>query len=84
MKELATQFIGKGEVKGFEFTQLKAGNAYLYRVTNGHSTWYEVFKRKINKWNQVSYPRAKSFGIWAKSTACLGRATEYHQMYEVS
>ena len=83
MKELSESFIGKGEVAGFQFNQLKKGqNAYLYSVSQGNNTWYEVFKRKINNWDQVSYPRAKSFGLWAKTTFNQSKALEYFSDYE--
>ena len=71
MRELQEEFIGKGEVKGFKFTQIKKTEyAYLYQVED-YSTnrmRYEVFKRRINKrYECVSYPKSKSFGLWAWS-----------------
>ena len=78
MKELEKSFIGKGEVRGFEFTQIKKNEkAFIYRVDTGDSTHYEVFKRKINRmYNCESYPRSKSFGLWAWSKDSLKKANE--------
>ena len=69
MKELEENFIGKGEVKGFIFTQIKKSEyAYIYSVNNGFSVSYEVFFRKENKqYNCISYPSSKAFGFWAWS-----------------
>jgi hypothetical protein len=71
MKELQKYFIGRGEMKGFVFTQKKASdNAYVYEVDMGDVTYYEVFKRRVNtrfEEHKVSYPSSKSFGIWAWS-----------------
>ena len=78
MKALEKHFIGRGEVKGFEFTQLKSSDrAYLYQVNSGHSIYYEVFKKLINKrFNRVSYPTSKAFGIWAWTIMSYDRAEE--------
>lgn len=69
MKELKTEFIGIGEVRGFQFKQLRAnGYAYLYEVLNPEEKvpHYEVFERVENEiFNCVSYPKSKSFGVWA-------------------
>lgn len=69
MKELKKEFIGIGEVRGFQFKQLQAnGYAYLYEVLNPESnnTHYEVFERVENTiFDCVSYPKSKSFGVWA-------------------
>ena len=69
MRELQEQFIGKGEVKGFIFTQIKKSEyAYVYEVDNGTRKYYEVFFRKENKqFYCVSYPSSKAFGLWAWS-----------------
>lgn len=77
MKEIAKEFTGKGEVKGFRFKQLKASKfAYLYEVSDDFAgIWYEVFKRKENKrFYTISYPSSKSFGLWAWSFSDLGLA----------
>lgn len=69
MKELREEFIGIGEVRGFVFKQLKFnGLAYMYEVRNNESnkTHYEVFERVENEgFDCVSYPKSKSFGVWA-------------------
>jgi hypothetical protein len=67
MKQLKVQFHGRGEVKGYLFTQIsKTDKAFLYEVSSGDSKHYEVFKKKINhRFACVSYPTSKSFGLWA-------------------
>ena len=69
MKELKTEFVGIGEVRGFTFKQLNAnGYAYMYEVKNPdeQSSHYEVFERVENTaFDCVSYPKSKSFGVWA-------------------
>jgi hypothetical protein len=69
MKELQKTFSGKGEVKGFKFTQIKAtNNGYLYEVDVDGDLHYETFKRVENsRFDCVSYPTSKAFGIWAWS-----------------
>ena len=81
LKDLASVFIGRGEVKGFVFKQLKKSeNAYLYEVhisqgNSGRSPHYEAFKRVVNnRFNQVSYPTARHFGSWAWTTSNLKKA----------
>jgi len=76
MKQLEKEFIGKGQVKGFKFTQIKKNNkAYIYKVQDTGILRYEVFKHKENtRFECVSYPTNKSFGIWAFTTSCLDRA----------
>ena len=78
MKELKTDFIGRGEVKGFEFTQLKKTEfGYIYAVNTGDRVHFEVFKRKENrKFNCISYPKTKSFGVWAWTVGSMERACE--------
>jgi len=80
MKELKESFKGKGEVKGFFFTQIvKKDYGYIYRVTTDVDTnrfmHYEVFKRVENKrFECVSYPKSKSFGKWAWTCSNMERA----------
>jgi hypothetical protein len=69
---LRTEFKGRGEVKGFIFTQLQAcDKAYLYKVTDKNNDYhFEVFAHKINnspilERPQVSYPSSRAFGVWA-------------------
>ena len=78
MRELETQFIGKGQVKGFKFTQLKKTKfGYIYKIEHLGRVWYEVFKRKENaRYSVISYPRNKSFGVWAWTTSDVNKANE--------
>ena len=76
MKKLPKEFIGKGEIKGFEFRLLsKKPNAFLYQVNTGNQIHYEVFKRIENKrFGCISNPTSKAFGIWAWSSSNLVQA----------
>lgn len=67
MKQLQQHFTGRGEVGGFEFTQVaRSSLVYVYRVQHNGSTWYEVFRHKENtQFDCVSYPSSKAFGVWA-------------------
>ena len=67
VKQLKKQFDGRGEVRGYKFTQIKSSNtAFMYEITNGDSTYYEVFEKRVNAlYGNVSYPSSKSFGKWA-------------------
>lgn len=69
MKLLQESFIGRGEVKGFIFTQLnKSEKGFIYKVDTGSSIHYEVFKFRYNKqFDCVSYPGSSAFGLWAWS-----------------
>lgn len=74
VKELPLEFKGSGEVRGFTFKQVaKSDLGYVYQV-NGD--YYEVFKRKINQYGGVSYPKSKSFGKWAWYVKSLDKALE--------
>jgi hypothetical protein len=67
MKNLEQNIIGKGEVKGFLFTQMQiSSKLYLYKVNTSTTIHYEVFKRK-QKTNSKRhcFPTSKAFGIWA-------------------
>jgi hypothetical protein len=76
-KELPIEFIGTGEVRGFKFSLFqKNDKGYIYQVTDGGQPWFEVFERRINQFGGVSYPKAKSFGLWAWSTRQLNTALE--------
>ena len=83
MKELSEHFIGRGEVRGFEFKQIeKADNGYIYSVTGEGVTHYEVFKRRENtQFDCVSYPRSSSFGVWAWSINTLEKAKERLELF---
>jgi len=78
MKQLEKEFIGKGQVKGFMFTQIKQNNyGYIYRIEADKLTHYEVFTHKPNKrFNCVSYPTNHAFGIWAWTYRDLEKAEE--------
>ena len=76
-RELQESFIGKGEVGGYEFTQLnKSDKGYIYQVSQGEGViYYEVFKKRINDfYNTITYPHANSFGKTAWTYRCLGKA----------
>ena len=67
MKQLRTEFDGRGEMKGFTFTQImKSDKAYIYEVSFEEHKHYEVFEHKENHfYDCVSYPSSNSFGLWA-------------------
>ncbi|HCY76500.1 MAG TPA: hypothetical protein DHV28_11315 [Ignavibacteriales bacterium] len=71
VKRLPIEFIGKGEVKGFHFTQLiKGEKACIYEVLDETNKYYEVFRIRVflmpgTKEKYESYPKANSFGLWA-------------------
>ncbi len=50
IKSLSKKFIGRGEVRGFQFAHIfNAERAFCYEVRIlGVITQYEVFRRKIN------------------------------------
>ena len=76
MKELQIEFIGRGQVKGFEFTQIKKTEfGYIYKIDTKHSVLYEVFHRKENsRYNCISYPSNKAFGVCAWTTNDINKA----------
>lgn len=77
MEDLKEYFVGKGEVKGFIFNQIKKSEyAYIYEVKTSTKTYYEVFKKNIN-FDRVSYPSSKAFGKYAWTCGTLERANEY-------
>lgn len=68
IKELKKDFTGIGEVRDFNFKQLKkTKKGYIYQVNfSNECLWYEVFARKINdRYNTVTYPKSGSFGRYA-------------------
>lgn len=81
LKNLPLTFIGRGEVRGFQFTQIKCSNsAYLYEVRGNGREYYEIFERRINsQYGNVSYPSAKAFGVWAWTTSSFEKAQEYFE-----
>ena len=79
MKELEKNFTGTGEVRGFTFTQIRRSElGYIYMVLDTFGErWYEVFKRKDNvRFNTISYPRQRAFGVWAWCETTLQNAEE--------
>ena len=66
-KQLLLNFTGKGEVRGFQFTQIfKNDVGYIYEVNSGGSIHYEVFLELVNlRFNCISYPSGEAFGVWA-------------------
>ncbi len=75
-KPLKTKFHGRGEVKGYLFTQIRqTDKAYIYEATSGDSKHYEVFLKVINRrYACVSYPTSKAFGTWAWTYMSLEKA----------
>lgn len=79
LKELPLEFVGTGEVKGDKFEQIKISEfGYIYkRIFNDGGECYEVFKRRINgQFNTISYPKSKSFGVWAWCCDSYDRAVK--------
>ena len=78
MRELKKEFIGKGQVRGFEFTQVKkTKNGFIYKVDTKNRIHYEVFHRKENnRFNCVSYPSNKAFGVWAWTCDTIEKAED--------
>ncbi len=76
MRELKKEFIGRGQVKGFRFTQIKQNQyGFLYQISDDINTWYEVFHKKENsRYNCMSYPSNKAFGVWAWTYHTLCKA----------
>lgn len=59
-KSLDKEFIGRADMKGFNFLQLEStSKAVLYSVDKLGKTHYEVFK------NKGRYPYTNAFGVWA-------------------
>lgn len=85
MRELKEQFLGRGQVKGFMFTQVeKSAFGYIYEVFTGVNYHYEVFKRNENThFNCVSYPTNKAFGRWAWTYSSLDKAKDKFNDLEV-
>lgn len=86
MEVLQNNSTGKGEVKGFEFTQIQQSEkAYIYKVDTKYSIYYEVFK-KVIKTNSTGhcYPTSKAFGLWAWTYQSLDKAiTKFNQLNKV-
>lgn len=78
MKELKEYFSGRGQVKDYVFNQIsRTKYGYIYEVASDKGKHYEVFERRINtQYDCVSYPRDKSFGVWAWTCMDLDSAKE--------
>lgn len=83
-KELEEVFKGRGEVKGFTFTQLdRSDHAYLYEQKDDEfgDINYEVFRRRVNvQFGCVSYPKSNGFGdsiYMGKTFRDLDKAKDY-------
>ena len=85
MKELQEEFIGRGQVKGFAFTQIEKGASYyIYEVKTETSKYYEVFKRIENtRFGCVSYPTNNAFGRWAWTYLDLSKAEDKGEELEL-
>lgn len=80
MKQLNKIIIGRGEVKGYTLTQVdKTDLGYIYekKCNDTQKVSYEVFKhRESKRFDCVSYPSSKAFGIWAWDCKSLEKAKE--------
>lgn len=70
METLEKEFIGRGEVRGFKFTQVQNNTtSYAYKVTTpSGKVHYEVFRKKVFTGfgsEKETYPTAKAFGVSA-------------------
>lgn len=78
IKLIREEFVGRGEVRGFLFSQrAKSEYAYIYEVqcVEGGISHFEVFKRRVNQqFGNESYPGSKSFGFWAWTFSTFNRA----------
>lgn len=86
MRELPVEFVGVGEVRGFQFRQVSRtmfGYIYEVRVPGKGGCHYEVFRRMENaRFGCVSYPKSKSFGAWAWCCDSLAKARERLKGFE--
>ena len=73
-KFLPKSFVGVGEVRGFQFDQIRSNEkAFIYQVRDPWGgIYYEVFARHVNtRFNCESYPNSPSFGVWASSAQSI-------------
>lgn len=88
IRKLLTEFTGKGEVRGFHFSQIKRGKqACLYEVACAGLIHYEVFELKVFREPKTNilyetYPKANSFGIWAWTYRNYTKALEKYAEIE--
>jgi len=76
MKELGKEI----KTAGFKYIQVFADTSwYIYsQHLAGQEVGYIVFRRKENtKFNCVSFPSDKAFGVWAWQTWTLERAKSH-------
>lgn len=75
-KTLNGSFVGRGEVKGYNFNKVKeTEKGFIYQKEKDGNISYEVFKKKYNKrFDCISYPTSKAFGSWAWDCKTLNRA----------
>lgn len=90
IQELESNFIGKGEVKGFRFEKLRqTKDGYIYQVISDEKRHYEVFRKKVTpvcinfekrEYSEtdfkVKYPKSRDFGVSAWCVSSLKRADE--------
>lgn len=87
LKELPIEFIGRGEVKGFRFKQIKRSDrAYIFEVSDDFGKfWYEVFTRKIDsRFGKIAYPKSSAFGVWAWSARTMEKAWQRLEKINIS
>lgn len=84
MKELDSVIKGRGEVRGFTFTQVaRSPYAYVYKQEYDETgeVLYEVFRRvENNQFSCVSYPKSSGFGdsiYMGKVCSSIRRAMSY-------
>ena len=89
VKKLPIEFIGRGEIKGFHFRQIKRGQkACLYEVTTQwNNVHYEVFEMRSfltpkTKEPYEAYPKANAFGVWAWTYRNLLKSIEKFEKIE--
>ena len=78
MKDLQDRFDGRGQTKGFRFSQIrKTDKGFIYLVDTGDTKYFEVFKRKENTmYDCISYPTDKAFRTWAWTVKYYDAALE--------
>lgn len=94
IKEIDKEFIGVGEVSGFQFEQVAATEyGYIYKVVGTKGDYYEVFKKRkretftmvdgirIITGEKYSYPSSKAFGIWAWT--CFTKERAYFRLEQL-
>lgn len=84
VKDLEKEFIGRGEVRGFLFRQIRVTKwGFLYEVSHTDTKYYEVFKKRINRrFATYSYPSSNGFGIWAWTFKKLDEAIDKLNNFE--